>query len=256
MKILNEKPLMIAEIGLNHMGSVLIARKYLDFLCNSQVDGISFQIKKDDFYKNLKFALKSKDKNFSKEFRNTLFFEKFMKNKNKKLSLHKNFYKYAVKKCNQNKKLIGFAIQETKQVDFFNSLNIDFYKILNADLSNENLIRKIGLNKKVFKILSVSNNAISEIKKSLSFLNKKKILISITDFNKKANIKTYRNIRKYKKKFNLPVGYGNHSEIKSLKKALNYGANFLLFYVKLKHNRQYPDDNNAILLSKLNKILF
>ena len=256
MKILNEKPLMIAEIGLNHMGSVLSARKYLDFLCNSQVDGISFQIKKDDFYKNLKFALKSKDKHFSKEFRNTFFFKNFMKKKNKKLSLHKNFYKYAVKKCNQHKKLIGFAIQEIKQVDFLNSLNIDFYKILNADLSNENLIKKIGLNKKVFKILSVSNNPISEIKKSLSFVNKKKTSISITDFDKKANIETYKNIRKYKKKFNLPVGYGNHSELKSLKKALNYGANFLLFYVKFERKTQYPDDNNAILLKNLNKVLF
>ena len=83
----------------------------------------------------------------------------------------------------------------------------------------------------------------------------KKLLISITDFNKKAKIDTFRNIIKYKKKFGLFVGYGNHSELKSLKKALKYGANFLLFYVKLNQKKQYPDDKNAILISDLKKIL-
>ena len=45
----------IAEIGLNHLGSEVIAKKYLNYLINTNVDGISFQIKNEEFTKNLSY---------------------------------------------------------------------------------------------------------------------------------------------------------------------------------------------------------
>ena len=46
----------IAEIGLNHLGSEVIAKKYLNYLINTNVDGISFQIKNEDFNKKFEIA--------------------------------------------------------------------------------------------------------------------------------------------------------------------------------------------------------
>ena len=108
----------IAEIGLNHLGSEHIAKKYLNNLINTSIDGISFQIKKDIFYKKYKLAFKKKDRSFSKNFREKDFFLNVLKNnKIKKLTLSNNFYRYAIKKCKDNNKLIGFAVQDTKKIN-------------------------------------------------------------------------------------------------------------------------------------------
>ena len=105
----------IAEIGLNHLGSEQIAKKYLNKLINTNISGISFQIKKEIFYKNFKLAINEKDRSFSKNFREKDFFLNVLKNnKVKQLTLSNNFYKYAIKKCKDNNKLIGFAVQDPK----------------------------------------------------------------------------------------------------------------------------------------------
>ena len=54
----------IAEIGLNHLGSEQIAKKYLNNLINTRIDGVSFQIKKETFYKKFKLAINQKDRSF------------------------------------------------------------------------------------------------------------------------------------------------------------------------------------------------
>jgi sialic acid synthase SpsE len=247
----------IAEIGLNHLGSEHIAKKYLNNLINTSIDGISFQIKKDIFYKKYKLAFKKKDRSFSKNFREKDFFLNVLKNnKIKKLTLSNNFYKYAIKKCKDNNKLVGFAVQDPKKIDFLNSQKIDFYKILNEDIDNKKLIKKISKNKNALKIISVSNDTINQIKKTIKLINQNtKTIISITDFNKKLNSKYLRKIKSYKKIFNLRTGYGNHSEVKSLSKVFKFKPELLLLYVKLDNKIKYPDSFHAISLNSLLKYL-
>ena len=54
----------IAEIGLNHLGSEVIAKKYLNYLINTNVDGISFQIKNEEFNKKFKLATNKNSTNY------------------------------------------------------------------------------------------------------------------------------------------------------------------------------------------------
>ena len=70
------KIIKIAEIGANHLGSEQIAKKYLNYLINTNIDGISFQIKTEIFYKKFKLAIKKKDRSFSKNFREDFFFKR------------------------------------------------------------------------------------------------------------------------------------------------------------------------------------
>jgi len=248
------KIIKIAEIGANHLGSEKIAKKYLNYLVNTNIDGISFQIKKEIFYKRFKLAIKKKDISFSKNFREDFFFDVLKNNKIKKLTLSNKFYKYAIKKCKKNKKLIGFQIQDTKKINFLNSQKIDFYKILNEDINNEKLIKIISENKHALKIISTSNDSIEQIKKTIKLINQKsKTIISITDFNKKLNAKYLNKIKQYKKRFNLKVGYGNHSKIDCLLKVAKFKPEVLLVYVKLDNKKKYPDDSHAINLNSINK---
>ena len=247
----------IAEIGLNHLGSEKIAKSYLNNLINTSIDGVSFQIKKESFYKNFKLAINKKDRSFSKNFREKDFFLNILKNnKVEKLTLSNSFYKYAIKKCKDNNKLVGFAVQDPKKIDFLNSQKIDFYKILNEDIDNKKLIKKISKNKNALKIISTSNDTIDQIKKTIKLINQNsKTIISITDFNKKLNTKYLKKIKIYKKIFNLKIGYGNHSEIKSLLKVFSFKPELLLFYVKLDNKIKYPDSFHAISLNSLLKYL-
>ena len=247
----------IAEIGLNHLGSEQIAKKYLNNLINTNIDGISFQIKKEIFYKKFKSAFNKKDKSFSKNFREKKFFLKILKtNKIKKLTLSNNFYRYAIKKCKDNKKMIGFAVQDPKKIHFLNSQKVDFYKILNEDINNKELIKKISKNKNALKIVSISNNSVEQIKKTIKLINQNsKTIISITNFEKKLNSKYLDKIKKYKKIFNLKIGYGNHSEIKSISKVFKFEPEILLLYVKLDDKNNYPDSFHAISLNSLAKYL-
>lgn len=247
----------IAEIGLNHLGSEQIAKKYLNNLINTRIDGVSFQIKKETFYKKFKLAINQKDRSFAKNFREPDFFLNIIKNnKVKKLTLSNSFYKYAIKKCKDNKKLVGFAVQDPKKIDFLNSQKIDFYKILNEDINNKELIKKISKNKNALKIISISNDSINQIKKTVKLINQNsKTIISITDFNKKLNSKYLEKIKTYKKIFNLKIGYGNHSEIKGLSKVFKFKPELLLLYVKLDNKTRFPDSFHAISLNSLKKYL-
>lgn len=250
------KIIKIAEIGANHLGSEQTAKKYLDYLINTNIDGISFQIKKAIFYKKFKIAIKEKDRSFSKNFRED-FFLSVLKNDNiKKLTLSNNFYKYAIKECKKNNKLIGFSIQDPKKIHFLNSQQIDFYKILNEDINNEKLIKLISKNRDVIKIISTSNDSINQIKKTVKLINQKsKTIISITDFNEKLGSKYLNKIKEYKKIFNLKIGYGNHSQIDSLLKVFKLKPEILLFYVKLDNKQKYPDDSHAVSLNSLKKYI-
>ena len=49
--------MIVAEIGLNHLGNEKLLKKYIKILNNSDVDAITIQVIKKDFLKNniLKF---------------------------------------------------------------------------------------------------------------------------------------------------------------------------------------------------------
>ena len=44
--------MIIAEIGLNHNGSFEIAKQYVSDLCETKIDGITFQVRESAFYQN------------------------------------------------------------------------------------------------------------------------------------------------------------------------------------------------------------
>ena len=50
--------MLIAEIGLNHLGNTTLAKKYIKSLVNTEIDGITLQVRESDYYiNNPKFKL-------------------------------------------------------------------------------------------------------------------------------------------------------------------------------------------------------
>ena len=133
--------MIIAEIGMNHLGVFSSAEIMLMDLFNTKVDGITFQVREKEYYdRNPKYRLEDKDYiELSKQIKNT------------------------------NKKF-GIALADFQKIDFFESINVDFYKVIRNDMANTKLMDKLlSLNKKI--IVSTGLSSDQDIK---IFMNKYK----------------------------------------------------------------------------------
>ena len=216
---------LIGEIGLNHLGNKKYLEEYRNILSKNKIDGISIQIPQ-------KSLMDSGQK-------------KFLLTDSKITE----FVKFAKKKF----KLVGITTSDKSKINFFNKLNIDFFKVTSGMISNIHLIKKMQKSKikKIYLSTGFSNYA--EIDKILKKVKKNKISLIHTSF--KNNEINLRRILILKKKFNLPVAYGNHSIVlETLSNAVFYEPEALFFYVKLNKRIKYPDHNHAIKLSELKNV--
>ena len=222
------KPYYFAEIGLNHMGDRKILGTLKEKLLKKDIHGISIQILRDDFYK----------KNFVKLKLNNITLVNFIRDVKKK------------------GKLIGVATNDASRINFFKKLNIDFYKVLSSDIKNIDLIKSlINTNcKKIFLSTGLAN--FNEIKFTLDRISKKKISLIHTSFKKEKIDLNLKRMTKLKKKFGLPICYGNHSKyLKSLIDVRKYKPYGIFFYVKLDKKLNYPDNIHALNADKINSYL-
>jgi N,N'-diacetyllegionaminate synthase len=254
------KTKIIAEVGLNHMGSVSLAKKYLNSLVKTDVDGISFQIKSKSFYNQFKNSKKNKDISFYKNFREKFFYiNNFKKKKFQSLELPNNFYKYAKNICKKNNKMFGIALGDIDKVFFLSKIKVDFIKILSEDFYNFSLIKKLLKSNITLLYLSTGSILYKDVNFFIKSLRKpflKKISVIYTKFSNKISDIDLKNIVKYKK-IHPDVSYGNHSYgLSSIFKSLKYNPNSIFFYVKGNRiNISHPDERHAIRLKDLKQIL-
>lgn len=218
-------PLIIAEVGLNHLGDKNYALSYLDKLLQTKIDGITFQVREEKFY-----------------------------TRRKKLILEDDFYKLLCKKVKKKNKLFGIAIANEQKIDFFDEINVDFFKIINRDLINKKLVKTAYKSKVKNIFVSTGQSQIKDLNKHLSFLSekdKKKLIFIHTKFSnsfKKINLES---ILFMKKKLQAKVGFGNHTSDKNLFiMSLSYKPHSLFFYVKGLKKTLHPDHSHAIKIDE------
>tara|TARA_B100001175_G_C19469276_1_gene620843 strand:- start:447 stop:1178 length:732 start_codon:yes stop_codon:yes gene_type:complete len=230
------KPIIIAEIGLNHLGNKDILQKYINQIAKTDVDGISIQILEKNFYKG-------KYKNF------------ILNNE-----ILKNFIKQSKKKF----KYIGVAGDNFDSISQLKKDGMNFVKILSnrphfRNLGNLKLIQHcVKENIKDIFISTGSNPSLSSLQKLIKKIKSKNISLIHTD-RKNRDLKINLNkINILKKEFNLPVSYGNHSNFtETIPNSVFYLPKAIFFYVKLNSNNIiFPDHKHAIKLRDLDKIIF
>ena len=208
---------IIAEIGLNHCGSIKRGMKLVVDLINTSVDAITFQVREKEFY----------DQTHPR-----------------KDELPLSFYKEAIEIIHKENKLAGITIAQVEKVEIFNEMRIDFWKTLSWDLNNIDLQNKLQkTNKNVFVSTGVSSmEEILEVSKKLNYIEfiHTQLNYSLED----VNIKAIQTIRELTKK---PVAFGLHSkEHKVLYTTLGFEPSALFFYVKDNTDGEHPDDEHAI----------
>jgi len=217
---------IFVEIGLNHLGNSKKALAIVQECIKSDIDGITLQIQPDFYYDN------------SKNFRRALSIETY-----KKISS-------IVKK---KKKLFGLAIMDLKTLKKYKSVEFDFLKILSLAFDNTELIKKAIKTKKKIFISTGFSNMQSIIHLGKKYPNINFIHTSLDDKPIDANLSA---LQTMKNKTKNKISYGLHStDHEILLLSVCYLPDSVFFYVKPNKNYNYPDNEHAISLKNLPKIL-
>ena len=150
---------IIAEAGVNHNGSIELAKKMIDLASDAQADAIKFQTFKAEklVSKNAQKAEYQKKTTDSSESQFDMI---------KKLELDQDVHKELMNYCNDKNIMFLSTPFDTDSIDLLNELGLEIFKIPSGEITNFPYLRHIGrLNKKI--ILSTGMADIGEIEDAL-----------------------------------------------------------------------------------------
>ena len=161
----NQKTYFIAEIGINHNGDVNNALKLVEEAKKAGCNAVKFQKRypRDCVPKKI-WSVK----------RTTPWGEMTYIDYKEKMELKKKDYKKIIKLCRKLKIDWSASCWDTKSVDFMEELNIPYYKVASASLTDINLLKKIKKTKKPV-IISTGMSTLNQIKKAVKILGCKNL---------------------------------------------------------------------------------
>lgn len=198
----NKSTYIIGEIGINHNGSIILAKSLIDIAVKCGCDAVKFQKRDID----LVYTKEELDKPRNSVYGKT--------NGDLKRGLELSFEDYKELFSYASKKGIDIFASpwDINSVDFLEQLNPCCYKIASACITDETLLKKISdTNKPV--IISTGMSSLEQIKKALSYFGKDKVaLLSCTSTyptdDQDINLNK---ILSLKHEFpNIPIGYSGH----------------------------------------------
>lgn len=254
-KIINDKSkiFFIAEIGINHNGSIEKAVKMIDYAIKADCSAVKFQTfdLKNMLLRNTNLA------DYQKKDSNKSMFEMLEKYNLKpdNFILLKNYCK---------KKKIKFLSTpfDLESLYFLNKIGVSAFKVSSGDLDNYMLLDEIKKTKKPF-IISTGMSEEREINNTLNHLNcaknKLAVLHCISDYPTKLKDTNFGFFKKLKQNLKYEIGFSDHTigENASLV-ATSLGANIIEKHITLDNNLPGPDHSASLnvkyLKSFVNKI--
>ena len=205
------KVIIIAEAGVNHNGSMEIAKQLIDAAADAGADYVKFQKFKTE---NL-VSKTAKKANYQQE--NMPEASETQFEMLKKLELSAEQHDELIAYCKQKSIRFLSTAFDLESIDLLNKLQLDFFKIPSGEITNLPFLKKIGsLKKNVIIstgmcIMSEINDAIETLNKAGTEKNKITILHCTTDYPtamEDVNLNAMKNIATH---FNLQVGYSDHT---------------------------------------------
>ena len=153
---------IIAEAGVNHNGSIEIAKKLIDVASISGADAVKFQTFTAE---NLvtKRVQKAKYQKIVKEKKESQY------EMLKKLELDLNTHKELIKYCKKKKIIFLSSPFDHESIDLLKDLGLNIFKIPSGEITNLPYLRHIGALKKQI-ILSTGMINIQEVRDALKIL--------------------------------------------------------------------------------------
>ena len=192
---------IIAEIGINHNGSLELAKKMIDIAVTTGCDAVKFQKRTIDVVYTKEELAKERKSVFG--------------NTNGDLKRGLEFgqkeYTEIDKYCKQ-KGIMWFAsCWDEQSVDFIDNFNPPCYKIASASLTDDNLLRYTRSKGKPI-ILSTGMSTPEQIEHAVKVLGEKDLVIMHCTSTYPSNSEEMNLlvIKTLQKKYNCPIGYSGH----------------------------------------------
>lgn len=199
----NAPVFVIAEIGINHNGSVEIAKKMIDGAVKAGCDAVKFQkrtpelcVPKDQWYLE----------------RDTPWGRMTYIEYRHKIEFSKEQFRQIIEYCNKKNIFWFTSCWDEESVDFVESFNPLLYKLASASLTDDELILKIkSVNKPL--IISTGMSTFEEIENAVEIFGTENLLIahSTSSYpckNEELNLKM---ILTLKERYpDIPIGYSGH----------------------------------------------
>lgn len=192
---------IIAEIGINHNGSVGLAKKMIDIAVTTGCDAVKFQKRTVDVVYTKEELAKERKSVFG--------------NTNGDLKRGLEFgekeYREIDKYCKEKGILWFASCWDEGSVDFMEKFDIPCYKIASASLTDDDLLKYTKSKGKPI-LLSTGMSTMEQIRHAVSILGEDNLVIfhCTSTYPSNADETNLRVIESFKKEFDCPIGYSGH----------------------------------------------
>ncbi len=206
----NNKVFIIAEAGVNHNGSLEIAKKLIDVAVNAKADAVKFQTFKAEALvsKNAQKAQYQKENTSSNESQYEMI---------KKLELSLEDHQELIEYCSEKNIIFLSTPFDLASIDLLVSLGLEIFKIPSGEITNLPYLRYLGKQNKQI-ILSTGMANLDEVKMAVKILNdngtsKEKITVlhANTQYPTPMGDVNLNAMVTIGKELNLDYGYSDHT---------------------------------------------
>ena len=192
---------IIAEIGINHNGSVNLAKKMIDIAVTTGCDAVKFQKRTVDVvYTKEELA----------QARNSVF-GKTNGDLKRGLEFGEEEYREIDNYCRQHGIMWFASCWDEQSVDFMEEFDVPCYKIASASLTDDNLL-KYTRSKGKPVLLSTGMSTMEQIRHAVDVLGEDDLILyhCTSTYPSNADETNLRVIETFRKEFSCPIGYSGH----------------------------------------------
>jgi len=239
---------IIAEAGVNHNGSITIAKKLVDMAAECGADAIKFQTFKAEESTG-KFADKAQ---YQKENDST---EESQFEMIKKLELPFKQFEEIQNYCNDKGIIFISTPDGLESLNYLISLNLQLIKVGSTEVTNYEFLRKIGETGKNI-ILSTGMSTLGEVEKALQVIyatgNKNvKLMHCTSDYPTAVEDVNLRAMITMREAFKIPVGLSDHTNgFEAAIACVALGGGFIEKHITLDRSMKGPDHKASMNASE------
>jgi len=246
---------IIAEAGVNHNGSIDLAKKLIDVAADAGADAVKFQIFKADKVVS-KYAPKADYQKCTTDSSESQL------EMAKKLELSQRDFRELAAYCTYRRIIFLSTPFDFESIEFLLEIGLDTFKIPSGEITNLPYLRKIGsLDKKL--ILSTGMANLLEVGEAISILMQAgtdKAMITVlhcnTDYPTNMEDVNLTAMITIKNEFNVAVGYSDHTlGIEVPVAAVALGASIIEKHFTLDKNMLGPDHGSSLDPDELKEMI-
>lgn len=243
----NHPCFIIAEIGINHNGSLNNAKKLIKMAYNSGCDAVKFQKRTVDKVYTKEELQKERESIFGTT------------NGDLKRGLEFGFKEYEQidKYCRELGILWFASCWDVESVDFIEQFNVCAHKIASACITDFELLEKIKKTKKPI-LISTGMSTQEQIDKAVDFLGEDNLIIfhctsTYPTSNNEINLNYIKTLRE---KYSCPIGFSGHERgIMPSTVAASMGANAIERHITLDRAMWGTDQAASLEMQGLSKLV-